>query len=76
MKDVSDVAKAIQVAYKPDRINYGAYGDTLGHLHIHLVPKWKDGYEWNGTFLMNTNEYASDKELQDVIDTLKKNYKA
>ena len=41
-----------------------------------VVPKWKDGYEWNGTFLMNTNEYASDKELQDVIDTLKKNYKA
>ena len=56
MKDVADVAKAIQKAYNPDRINYGAFGDSLGHLHIHLVPKWKDGYEWGGTFLMNTNE--------------------
>ncbi|MCR5349533.1 MAG: HIT family protein [Acholeplasmatales bacterium] len=76
MKDVSDVAKAIQKAYNPDRINYGAYGDSLGHLHIHLVPKWKDGYEWGGTFLMNTNEYASDEELEEVIKTLKANYKA
>ena len=76
MKDVADVAKAIQKAYNPDRINYGAFGDSLGHLHIHLVPKWKDGYEWGGTFLMNTNEYSSDEELQEVIDTIKKNYKA
>ena len=76
MKDVSDVAKAIQKAYNPDRINYGAFGDSLGHLHIHLVPKWKDGYEWGGTFLMNTNEYASDEELEEVIKTLKANYKA
>ena len=76
MKDVADVAKAIQKAYNPDRINYGAYGDSLGHLHIHLVPKWKDGYEWGGTFLMNTNEYSSDEELAKVIDDIKKNYKA
>ncbi len=76
MKDVSDVAKAIQKAYNPDRINYGAYGDTLGHLHIHLVPKYKDGFEWGGTFVMNTNEYASDEEINKVVEDLKKNYKA
>lgn len=76
MKDVSDVAKAIQKAYNPDRINYGAYGDTLGHLHIHLVPKYKEGFEWGGTFVMNTNEYASDEEINEVAETIKKNYKA
>ena len=76
MKDVSDAAKAIQKAYNPDRINYGAYGDTLGHLHIHLVPKYKDGFEWGGTFVMNTNEYASDEEINKVVEDLKKNYKA
>lgn len=76
MKDVSDVAKAIQVSFKPDRINYGAYGDTLGHLHIHLVPKYKDGFEWGGTFVMNTNEYASDEEIEKVVNTIKENYKA
>ncbi len=75
MKDVSNVAKAIQKAYNPDRINYGAYGDTLGHLHIHLVPKYKDGFEWGGTFVMNTNEYASEEEINKVIEALKANYK-
>lgn len=75
MKDVSDVAKAIQKAYNPDRINYGAYGDTLGHLHIHLVPKYKDGFEWGGTFVMNTNEYASDEEINSVVEAIKANYK-
>ena len=75
MKDVSDVARAIQKAYNPDRINYGAYGDTLVHLHIHLVPKYKDGFEWGGTFVMNTNEYANDEEINAVVEALKVNYK-
>ncbi len=76
MADVANVAKAIQKAYNPDRINYGAYGDTLGHLHIHLVPKYKDGFEWGGTFVMNTNNYASDEEIAKVIEAIKANYKA
>ena len=75
MKDVSDVAKAIQKAYNPDRINYGAYGDTLGHLHFHICPKYKDGFEWGGTFQMNTGNYASDEELNEVIKTLKANFR-
>ena len=72
--DVKRTAKAIQKAYNPDRINYGAYGDTLGHLHIHLVPKYKDGFEWGGTFVMNTNEYVSDSEIDEVIKEIKKNF--
>ncbi|MBQ9520554.1 MAG: HIT family protein [Acholeplasmatales bacterium] len=74
MADVKKTAKAIQKAYNPDRINYGAYGDTLGHLHIHLVPKYKDGFEWGGTFVMNTNEYVSDSEIDEVIKEIKKNF--
>lgn len=75
MADVADTAKAIQKAYHPDRINYGAYGDTLGHLHIHLVPKYKDGFEWGGTFVMNTNEYASEVELNKVVENITNNFR-
>lgn len=32
--------------FNPDKVNYGAYGDTGHHLYFHLVPKYKDGYEW------------------------------
>ena len=39
--DVNRAAKAIHSAFHPDKINYGAYGDTGCHLHVHLVPKYK-----------------------------------
>lgn len=76
MKDVADVAKAIQKAYHPNRINYGAYGDTLGHLHFHLCPKYEGEFEWGGTFQMNTGNLASDEEVKKVAEEIIKNYKA
>ena len=75
LDDVNMVASAIHKIYKPDRLNYGAFGDTLGHLHIHLVPKYKDGFEWGGTFQMNTGNYASDEEIEDVCQKLRENCK-
>ena len=30
-------------------------GDTGHHLHMHLVPKYKDEFEWGGTFAMDPN---------------------
>ena len=53
MADVYRVAGVIHRLFKPDKLNYGMYGDTGHHLHMHLVPEYKDGYEWGGTFEMN-----------------------
>ena len=39
--------------FHPDKINFGAYGDTMHHLHFHLVPKYRDGFEWGGVLAMN-----------------------
>lgn len=73
MNDVCKVANAMHKAFSPDKINYGAYGDTGCHLHMHLVPKYKDGDEWGGTFLMNPDKtYLSDDEYKKVIDELLK----
>ncbi len=76
MEDVTDVAKAIQKAYNPGRINYGAFGDALGHLHFHLVAKYEEGI-WGGMFVMNNGEasYASDAEIQEVINNIKANFR-
>lgn len=76
MNDVAKVAKAMQTAYHPDRINYGAYGDTLGHLHFHLCPKYKDDFEWGGTFVMNTNNLSSDDVCEEVAKEIKKHFYA
>ncbi len=76
LADVFACARAIKKAYNPDRINYGAYGDALGHLHFHLVPKYKDGFEWGGTFAMNTGKenYATDDEIAEVAKKIKDNW--
>ncbi|GFP76946.1 HIT family protein [Clostridium fungisolvens] len=75
MKDVATAAKAIKTAFGADKMNLGAYSDKLPHLHFHVVPKYKDGYSWGGTFEMNpaNNLKLSDEEYSDIIDTIKAN---
>lgn len=52
MQDVARAAKAMNTAFGPAKINYGAYSDKLPHLHMHLVPKYIDGPSWGTTFTM------------------------
>ena len=71
--DIAKVSRALQRAFKPQKINYGAYGDTGRHLHFHLVPKYKDGFEWGGVFAMNPGEKTlSEPEYQKMIDDILK----
>ncbi|WP_312372468.1 HIT family protein [Lachnoclostridium sp.] len=74
--DVNKVANAIHNAFHPDKVNYGAYGDTGHHLHFHLVPKYKDEFEWGGTFAMDPKQTTlSDQEYEELIEALKANLK-
>lgn len=71
-KDINTVSNAIHKVFNPDKVNYGAYGDTGHHLHFHLVPKYKDDYEWNGVFLMNPGiKIASDAECEEIAKKLR-----
>ena len=70
--DVDRAAKAIHAVFKPDKLNYGMYGDTGCHLHMHLVPKYKDGFEWGGVFQMNPGlKKLTDAEYADMIEKIK-----
>ncbi len=70
--DVCRAAKAIHAAFHPDKLNYGAYGDTGCHLHMHLVPKYKDGDEWGGVFQMNPGKvFLTDGEYAEMIERIK-----
>lgn len=67
MADVVRVAAALHKAFRPDKVNYGAYGDTGHHLHFHLVPKYRDEAEWGGVFDMNPGAVTlSDQEYADL----------
>ena len=70
--DVARASKAIHAAFHPDKVNYGAYGDGGCHLHFHLVPKYKDQFEWGGVFQMNPGKTTlSDEAYAEMIETIK-----
>ena len=72
--DVNRAAKALHAAFKPNKVNYGAYGDTGCHLHFHLVPKYEGGDEWGGVFQMNPGKvYLTDAEYAEMIEKIKAN---
>lgn len=69
MEDINKVACAMHEIFNPDKVNYGAYGDTGHHLHFHLVPKYKDGYEWGGVFAMNPGiKTLSEEAYQEMVE--------
>ena len=73
MADVAKVTRAMQKVFNPDKINYGAYSDTLEHLHFHLIPKYKGGPDFGGVFRMNPKEvYLTDGEYNDMAEKLRK----
>ena len=47
---VSRTAEALNNVFQPDKINYATYGDKVNHLHVHIVPKYKDGPDWGLPF--------------------------
>ena len=68
MEDVNHVAEILHELFHPDKSNFGAYGDTMHHLHFHLVPKYRDGFEWGGVFAMNPGrETLSGQEYDELI---------
>lgn len=72
--DVNRAAKAIHATFHPNKLNYGAYGDTGCHLHMHLVPKYEGGDEWGGVFQMNPDKaYLSNEEYEEMIEAIKGN---
>lgn len=74
IEDIAKVSNAIHKAFSPQKVNYGAYGDTGCHLHFHLVPKYEDEFEWGGVFAMNPQRVTlSDSEYEEIIQKIKNN---
>ncbi len=75
MKDVAKVARTLSKAFSADKINYGAYADTMTHLHYHIVPKYKNGPSFGGTFEMMPKDKVllKDDEYNELINIIKEN---
>lgn len=74
--DINKVAKAIHKIFLPSKVNYGMYGDTGCHLHMHLVPKYEGGDEWGSTFTMNPDKkYLKENEYEEMAKMLRRELK-
>lgn len=72
MADVADTTRAMQKLFNPEKINYGAFSDTLSHLHFHLAPKYVGGPDYPGLFRMNPKEvYLTDEEYAKMVADIK-----
>lgn len=72
-KEVSLTAHAIQNAYNSDKINYATYGDKVSHVHVHLVPKHKDGLQWGLPFedFSIPKDFLEEDDYIIIIDRLR-----
>lgn len=50
-REVADVAKIVCSITHAQKINYAIYGDTVSHLHYHLVPKVSTDSDWDEAFI-------------------------
>jgi ATP adenylyltransferase len=72
-KDLAKAAAAISKAFSPNKINYATYGDSVPHIHFHLVPKYVGGASWGQAFEMSPKDkvFLSDEEYKDMINLIK-----
>lgn len=70
--EVRDIALALERLYRPDKINYLVLGDRSEHLHVHIVPKYKDKPEWGRVFTVDREGYSkmSPSEKQAAVTSL------
>lgn len=71
--EVAKVSRAIHKVFEPKKVNYGMYGDTGCHLHVHLVPKYEGEFEWGGTFEMNPGKILlTDEKYEAIAEKIRK----
>jgi ATP adenylyltransferase len=77
MQDVSSVAKVLDSTFHPDKLNYGIYGDLVSHLHVHLVPKYKDSPEWGEAFINvpDSKQFLPDEEYENLLQIIQEGIK-
>ena len=70
---VGRTASALKRAFGADKINYGIFGDTMPHLHVHVVPKFDHAAGWGKPFEMNPQpgQFLTEAGYEAVIELVR-----
>lgn len=73
--DLRRAAKAIFAAMKPDHMNYASLGNSIPHLHYHIIPRYKTDLRWrvNPFADMAHTPLASEGEYDALVAKIKAN---
>lgn len=73
INEVALTAQVMKDHFHASKINYGIYGDTVSHLHFHLVPKVTSDSDWDDAFVNNPENplYLSDEKNEALIKELR-----
>lgn len=73
--DLRCAAKAIFEAVKPDLMNYATLGNSIPHLHYHIIPRYKTDPHWRVNPFGNRTHtaFASEEEYDALVKKIKEN---
>ncbi|GAB3062234.1 HIT family protein [Salinicoccus sesuvii] len=76
MKTITNVANAIRDAFSPDGLNVvqnnGSYASqSVFHIHFHLIPRYKDGYDGFGYQWEQDPNERTDAEKSEIENTIR-----
>ncbi len=71
MKESQDICRLISKVFNPGKVQVAFYGDSVRHIHAHIVPKYADLPDWGMPFFM-TPPMAYDNTWKEVIEVLRK----
>lgn len=72
-KELAIAAEAVYHLYHPDKINYATFGDGVPHVHVHVVPKYREGLNWGQPFDDSLpKQLLTDAEYNRMISDIQK----
>ena len=77
-KAIYKIEKAMLKHIKPDKVNIASLGNYVPHLHIHIIPRYKND-SWYPDSIWSENkrnyEYQTTKiQIQNYIDEVKRSF--
>lgn len=65
------VSQALEVTFRPDKLNLGALGNMVPQLHVHHIARFKDDVAWPGPVWGNTQgDFRSEEEQQAILSKI------
>jgi len=71
-KAIINIEKVILNLIKPDKVNIASLGNMVPHLHIHIIPRFKDDPAWPGATFCSNKKYNRSFDKETYIKELKK----